>query len=296
VGQRYDFDGIFKEMVQIEGPVVIHAVTGGKRVVSFQNVELQTVQQSRVDLVMELEDQSLLHLEFQSNNDPEMAERMVSYHVQLWRKFKRPLRHVVLYVGAAPVTMAARLDTGPMQFSFEVVDIRSFDAGDFLATGQPADCVLAMLAGGGEGRIEQIMDRLRGLPERQMRRAIAQASVLCELRNLSVRVKEEIRTMPVVMDISENAILRDLYEKALEQGKAEGLTQGQRQGRAEGQAEGRAEAAHRLLRVLLEQRFGPLPESVLQHIANAAFEEVEALTIRAASAAALGEVFPGKSA
>ena len=278
MADRYDFDGLLKDMFQHDHPLLIQRLAGGLPVEEFFNVEMQTVQQSRADLAMRLVDQSILHIEFQSSNDPDMVERMAMYHLHLWRKHRRPLKHVVLYVGEPRMQMSASLNTGPLQFACEMIDIRSFEATDFLATGRAADCVLAMLARGGETRLGEILTQLRSLPEQELRRAIAQASVLCQLRRLSSRLKREVETMPVVLDISENEILREIQQKALETGRVEGV------------AAGRAEGAQRLLQIVLEGRFGPLPPWALSRIKSAAFEEIERLTAKAAAAASLDDV------
>jgi predicted transposase YdaD len=299
VADRYDFDGLLKDMLQHDRTLLVELLAGGLPIEEFFNVEMQIVQQSRADLAMRLADQSILHIEFQSSNDPEMAERMVGYHMHLWRKFKRPIKQVVLYVGEARMQMSDSLDTGSLRFDFKLVDIRSFAATEFLATGRPADCVLAMLARDGDTCLGEILTRLRTLPEQELRRAMAQASVLCQLRRLSSKLKREVETMPVILDISENEILREIQQKAVELGRSEGLAAGRAAGIAEGKAEGKVEgkvegkeegkveAARRLLHILLEGRFGPLPQWASSRIAVATYEQIEHLTAKAGSAASL---------
>ena len=76
--------------------------------------------------------------------------------------------------------------------------------------------------------------------------------------------------MPVILDISENEILRDIQQRAVELGKAE--------------------AARRLLQIILEGRFGTLQQRELSRIAGASFEEIERMTAKVASAACVGDV------
>jgi predicted transposase YdaD len=282
VSERCDFDGLLKDMFQHDRPIVIDWLTGGIPVREFLNVEVQTVQQKRVDLVMKLANQSIVHVEFQSSNDPRMAQRMALYHLLLTKEFRLPARHVVLYVGSRPLGMSNWFVTPSMAFRCDVIDIRSFDAADLLASGRPADCVLAMLAAGGESRLDEILERLRGLPQHRLRRALAQLSVLCDLRTLSGRVKKELETMPVVMDISKNVILREILERGREEGRAEG--------RAEGKAEGKAEGVRTLLHDLLADRFGPLPRWASMRLAGVGVEEARRLTLKAATAASLEDV------
>lgn len=86
------------------------------------------MQERRVDLVLSLEDGSILHIEFQSTNDRNMAYRMVEYWPLIKRRFRRPLRQVVLYVGQARPAIANRLEEDDLRFSYGVMDIREIGA------------------------------------------------------------------------------------------------------------------------------------------------------------------------
>ena len=283
MADRVDFDTLLKDMIQRDRTLLIERLTAGIPIEEFFNVEMPAVQQSRADLAMKLADGSILHIEFQSTNDVEMPERMAGYHLHLWRKYRQPISQAVLYVGEPRLKMSDSLDTGALRFAYQLIDIRSFAANEFLATGRPADCVLAMLARDGEKHLDDIVGRLRTFSEPEIRRAMVQASVLCQLRRLSSRLKREVETMPVILDISKNEILRDMYRKAVETG----IEEGRAQGKAEGRAEGRAEAARRLLQILLEGRFGPLPQWASSRIAAATYEEIERLSAKAGSASSL---------
>ena len=73
---RRHSDGPLKDILQRDPTILIGRLTGGREVVEFLNVELPAMQQRRVDLAMLLADGSILHVEFQSRNDPRMARRM----------------------------------------------------------------------------------------------------------------------------------------------------------------------------------------------------------------------------
>jgi hypothetical protein len=152
VTTRHDSDGLLKDILQNDQTIVTGRLTRAVEVAEYLNVELPAVQQRRVDLAMLLVDGSILHVEFQSRNDRRMPRRMAMYHLLLDERFQRPLRRVVLYVGRARMRMQRTLDTGRLQFGYETVDIRSFEVDEFLATGAPADCALAILARDGRGR------------------------------------------------------------------------------------------------------------------------------------------------
>ncbi len=60
-------------------------------------------------------------------------------------------------------------------------------------------------------------------------------------------------------------------DKWVQQGHAEGLKKGHMEGREEGREEGVRMMLHRQL----EQKFGPFPESALEKIDSAAYEQLE---------------------
>jgi hypothetical protein len=125
----FDFDGALKEVFQEDLPTLLKRLTRGLAVKEFLNVELPKVRERRVDLVLSLEDDSLLHIEFQSTNDRNMAYRMVEYWALIKGRFKRPLRQVVLFVGQARSAIVNRLEEDGLRFSYDLLDIRDIDAG-----------------------------------------------------------------------------------------------------------------------------------------------------------------------
>ncbi len=63
------------------------------------------------------------------------------------------------------------------------------------------------------------------------------------------------------------------------------------QGRTEGREEGREEGVRIILHRLLEQKFGPIPESTLEKIDSAAYEQLERWTDRVIGSTSLQQIF-----
>ncbi len=85
--------------------------------------------------------------------------RMLSYWGLLKEGHGRPVRQVVLYVGGSKLNMQNRLDEDGNTFSFETIDIRSIDAAVLITSKNPADLALAILAGGGDALLPEILNR-----------------------------------------------------------------------------------------------------------------------------------------
>jgi hypothetical protein len=105
-----------------------------------------------------------------------------------------------------------------------------------LASSNPADCALAILAGGGDQRIGEIVGRLVRLQGAERERALAQLVVLSGLRGLPAKVEWEIEHMSVAIDITKNPILLRIHREAEQKGRVD------------------------LLALQLDAKFGPLPK------------------------------------
>ena len=187
--ERFSFDGTVKEMLQRELPGLVGELTGGLRIREFLNVEFPRVLERRVDLLLLLEDESILHLEIQSVNDEEMHFRMATYYYLVKRIHpQRAIRQVVLYIGQDALAMPAGFEADGNRIAYSVIDIRDYDAAAMIASGRPGDLAIAILAGGGGGLVDEIVRRAARLEGPARERALAQLIILAGLRGLVERV------------------------------------------------------------------------------------------------------------
>jgi predicted transposase YdaD len=255
--QRVNFDSTIKDLIQRDRPSLLTQLSGGIAIRAFLNVELPKVQDRKLDLVLLLEDGSILHIEIQSTHDSEIAYRMLDYYSLLKRRYKRPTRQVLLYVGEGKLHMPDRIAEDGNLVRWTVLDIREIDASVLLETANPGDIALAILAGGGDSRIPEILkcaSRLKG-PARE--RLLTQIVLLAVLRGTAGRVQSEMKHMSVIIDIRKHPFLMKIQMDALKEGKAEGKT------------EGKSEALTEMLKEQLEAKFGPLPRGAKSRIADA---------------------------
>lgn len=269
------FDGALKDLFERDRPRFLERIAGGVSVKAFLNPDLPKLQERRADMVMRLADGSILHVEFQSSNHPRMAYRMAMYHLLLFERYKRLMRHVVLYVGAWRMSMPPRFDSGPMQFACTMTDIREVKAQTLLRTGEPADFALAILAGGGRERIKQIVARLARLRGPARDRAIAQLIVLSGLRANPREVLREVEHMGVVIDYRKNPVLMQWWREGVEEGREEGHEEGMRL----------------LLQQTIEAKFGRLPKRAQDRVRKASADELGKWAKKVVAARTLDEVF-----
>lgn len=174
-GPRYD--AVLKDLFQHDHPSLADLLTGGVAVKASLNVEFAIVEERRAGLVWLLEDGSILHVDFQSDNHGEMAYREGIYGLMIGQTHKCRVRQVVLYTGRAKMRMPNSVDLGEIQVRFTLMDIRELNAETLIKSGKPGDLVLALLASGGASRMVQILRRAKRLPGPQRERVLTQLAV-----------------------------------------------------------------------------------------------------------------------
>lgn len=235
------YDAVVKDLFQKDHPTLLDQLTGGVRIKAFLNVDLAKVLERRADLVVLLADETILHIEFQSTNDKDMAYRAGIYCVLLGHKYRCRVRQVVLYTGQAKMRMPSGVDLGDTKIAYRLIDIRTLEAGELIASGRPGDLALAMLANGGPERVVEIIRRANELQGPERDRVLAQLVLLCGLRRLTGRLTMEVKIMGATIDIAKNEILRDLMR--------------------DGQVT--------IIRISLETKFGKLPKWADERLGNA---------------------------
>ena len=100
----------------------------------------------RVDFLARLEDESILHMEFQSFNDVNMPWRMLRYYTAIAEKYKtHNIKQLVVYVGNEKLRMKSSLKIKNLVFKYEILDIRQIDCRVLLESPDPMDRLLACL-------------------------------------------------------------------------------------------------------------------------------------------------------
>jgi predicted transposase YdaD len=108
--------------------------------------------------VMVSEQEMLLHLEFQTSNDPSMAERLLRYNVLARSEHKLPVLSCVIYLlkdGEAPSSpLKWKLPNGQevLQFHYQSVELGALSPEDLLRSGQAGLLPLLPLTNGGARR------------------------------------------------------------------------------------------------------------------------------------------------
>ncbi len=190
----------------------------------------------RVDFLARLEDESILHMEFQSFNDTNMPWRMLRYYTAIAEKYQtHNIKQLVVYVGNEKLRMKSSLKIKNLVFKYEILDIRQIDCKILLESQDPTDRIMACLCKvEDEGYlIEKLVETMEGMEEEQRKDYIMKLLTLTELRpKLRIRLSEEVRHMPIVVrpediKLPKRKLRKDiLYRLGLEEGKQIGHEEG----------------------------------------------------------------------
>ncbi len=263
----HEYDAALKSLLRGPAQRAMQILTGTS-IESWLDIELPQIRTLKMDLIGRTSDDTLIHIELQSGNDAEMPIRMAEYALGAYRMLGSFPRQIVLYVGRAAVRMETRL-TGPgFEFHYELVDIRDLDGEWLLASEQVGDNVLAILGRLRDRRsaVHEIVVRIAGLEQSPRESAVSQLIILAGLRGLEDIVEREIKIMPITESILDHKVLGREIKKGILIGEL------------------------KLLRGLIERRFGALPAWAEQRLDSRSAREIEAISLRLFDAESLEEL------
>ncbi len=261
---------IFEEIPQRLSKILAPAPIKELLPTNFPSTEL------RVDFLARLEDESVLHIEFQSFNDTNMPFRMLRYYLAILERYpSSPIKQLLVYVGNRKLRMKSRLRIRNLTFSYEILDIRQIDCRVLLESPDPMDRLLACLCKVEDEvyLIEKLIKTMESMNEEERKDYLLKALTLTELRpNLRIRLTEEVKPMPIVVrpediKLSKKKLRKDvLYRLGLEEGKQIGFHEGEvigiEKGRKIGHEEGFLRALQDTVLTLIRGKLGRVPEGV----------------------------------
>lgn len=299
-----DYDVTLKSLLR-GGVSRVFEEIAGARIGKWLDVEFPRIRNPRADLIGELEDHTILHVELQSTNDSEMAIRMAEYCLGVYRMFGSFPRQIVLYVGEAPLRMQSYLQGKKFDFAYDQVDARDIDGDGLLESEQIGDNVIAILTRlrDRHAAVREIVGRIGELNASGRKTAVEQLLVLAGLRGLEEIVRGELEKMPILADIMDHKVIgpeiRRGRELGLQEGRREGLEAGRQEGRQEGLQKGRQEGLQEglkkgeqtILKNVIERRFGTVPSWATDRLGSMTPAELEDLSTRLLDANTLQDLF-----
>jgi len=266
MAQRYDVS--LKTLFLRAGDGIIRRRVFGSKVTEHLATEQPQVSNDRADMVVRTIDGSLHHVEFQATNEPGFELRMLGYYFYLITTHGQHVVQTVLYLGREPLRLESGYQTPSMDYRFEIVNLREYDAEPLLASDDWADIALALLAKGDrEKALAVAVARLREMESEERAWASGTLLLLSGILGIEEAVNERMKEAGVI-DLMENKVLAPLIQQQYEKGLDEGMQKGMQKGMQQG-----------IQGVLIEQlteRFGVLPAWAEARLNSASDEELHA--------------------
>ena len=238
------YDIVLKDLLYDMPGSFIYVISGMKAV-ELLNVELPEVRRRVPDLLLLLDDDSILHIELQAYNDVRMAERMLEYKLLIKQRYKdKEVRQVVVYVGDDKMQMSDSIECEGLSYRFRLMDIREVDCEDMVRSDYISDIIIGSLCRvRDEDRyVERLLRAIRNLSEEEKKDTIKKALTLLRLRpilysKVEKKVKEE--SMPLtIVEIENDPYYKKGIERGIELGLKQGIEKGIEQGIERGKREG----------------------------------------------------------
>ena len=145
-----DFDKILKENIEAVFLPLAEKMLGISIKETFEVKDnLQTTIKRETDFLKRVIDHEgkefILHVEFQTTNDPKMIYRMAEYKAILLRKYQIPVRQVVIYLGSEKANMRTQLPEEEQITGFELQDIKNLSFQSTLDSDIPEEIILSIL-------------------------------------------------------------------------------------------------------------------------------------------------------
>jgi predicted transposase YdaD len=280
----HEYDVALKRILTRRGSALLKMLTGYSEV-RWLNVELPKVNNLRVDLLGMLPDGELIHIEFQSRNERWFWLRMAEYLFAIRRRYGKFPRQIVLYVGEKPLRMKNSFSGAGLTFRYDQIDVRKLDGEPLIVSENVSDNVIAVLTalGSNPAVLRRILNQIAACPPEERAEALSELSILAGLRQLTGKLRQEIKKMPITEDIMKNEIIGPAIRKGLAQGISQGLSQGRMEGRIEGRQE--------LLVAQIRKRFGVVSPQTRKRVAAMNPDQLTTAGLRLLDAKRVSELF-----
>ena len=124
------FDDIFKERLRKSFLVALELVFNQKfDKINAQPIELRKQVKRKADFLFQTSqngENSLIHIEIQTRNDPKMVKRMFTYVALLYDKYELSVKQIVLFLGKkknAKSTMKTEATFALFKYNYEIINI-----------------------------------------------------------------------------------------------------------------------------------------------------------------------------
>ena len=209
--------------------------------------EFQRVEDRRADVVANVDDEYILHIEIQNQNDKSMDLRMLRYYTDIKSSTNLPIKQYLIYIGKNKLSMNGNIDDFDLNYKYNIIDIKNIDCEEFIKMDTPDSLVLAILCDF-KGKDEQevvnyIIQRLQEKTDNDalFRKYLIMLEELSENRNLKNKIKKGEKMLTEInyeklpsFELGMEEGIETGIQKGIETGIQKGIQKGKEEGKQEG--------------------------------------------------------------
>jgi hypothetical protein len=196
----------------------------------FIDKELLRVEDRKADVIANVENEYILHLEIQNSNDYEMNYRMLRYFTDIKFQFKTlPVKQYIICTGREKLRMIDNLIDENIKYHYNIIDMTNIDCTYFLNLDTPEALVISILCDfkdkNPDDVILHILKRLKSLTDSNgFRKYVLMLEELSENRDLKENIKKGEK-MLTDFDVTKYPSYELGFESGIEQGVEQGIEQ-----------------------------------------------------------------------
>lgn len=192
----------------------------------------------------------ILHLEFQTTTDKNMAFRMLDYWVRLYRKYPNtPIHQTVIYLRQtdSPLSYQSSFDLisnqSQTKHTFNVIRLWEQDVAIFQEYSGLLPFAALAQTSDPEETLRQVANQITNIKDKVMQSNVSAATYIISGLALEKEVIQRLLRQEIM---KESVTYQEILREGLEEGKARGLEEGKAKGLEEGKAEGKAEVKNQI--------------------------------------------------
>jgi len=263
------YDRIFRENARyLFIPLIQHVYQLDIKSYVVLDPQFPSTSENEVDFLYELNltdgTEQILHIEFQSANDPQMLERMQEYHAKIYKKYKKPIKPLVINLGQHAFTARNKLSKDEIFYGYDILNLFDLSTDKLLSSQVPEVVVLAILSNYSKNQLEAVLSsivkNLKQLvkTEKDMNRLVNQLFFLSRLRKFEKETKQTLDKLTTGVKIETDFY----YQQGVEIGTEKGIEIGTEKGIEIGTEKGLALG----IKVIELHKKGDTPNSIAKKL------------------------------
>ena len=226
--ETFVYDRTLRDLLQ-DIPTTFVKLLTGKNAIKMLDSRFPRVEEKEADLIVELEDGEIYHIEVQSTNDLNMPQRMLYYALAIQKTHKKFPKQLVIYVGEEDIEIKNSLSFNGNHFSYEVKNIKDIDCKPLIESDNINDNILSILCNIKDTQklFFKLKSKLLNLDQKERENYIRKMLYLLRLRpNLNDefhKLRKKELAMPFVIEKTKDP----LYKEGLYDGEKKGEKRGE---------------------------------------------------------------------